>query len=107
MISGHRGLEINEILQVIPRGLAELAQLFHAIHCHHDTGYAGSHRLQVAKLIGLCFPAASSSEELPSASCRFQLLRTKILLLLRQAQTCPFLHPIVFSVALGAVGSTV
>ena len=33
MISGHRGLEINEILQVIPRGLAELAQLFHAIHC--------------------------------------------------------------------------
>ena len=62
MVSGHRGLEINEILQVIPRGLAELAQLFHAIHCHHDTGYAGSHRLQVAKLIGLCFPAASSSD---------------------------------------------
>ncbi len=43
MISGHWGLEINEILQVIPRGLAELAQLFHAIHCHHDTGYAGFH----------------------------------------------------------------
>ncbi|MEC8544567.1 MAG: hypothetical protein VXY89_13530 [SAR324 cluster bacterium] len=50
MISGHRGLEINEILQVIPRGLAELAQLFHAIHCHHDTGYAGSLTILLAKV---------------------------------------------------------
>ena len=50
MISGHRGLEINEILQVIPRGLAELAQLFHAIHCHHDTGYAGSFTILLAKV---------------------------------------------------------
>ena len=39
----------------------------------------------VAKLSGLSYPAASSSEELPSASCRSQPLRTKILLLLRQA----------------------
>ena len=50
MISGHRGLEINEILQVIPRGLAELAQLFHAIHCHHDNGYAGSLTILLAKV---------------------------------------------------------
>ena len=50
MISGHRGLEINEILQVIPRGLAELAQLFHAIQCHHDTGNAGYLTILLAKV---------------------------------------------------------
>ena len=45
-----------------------LAQIFHAYHCHHDNGYAGFHRLSVAKLSGLRYPAASSSE---STSFRF------------------------------------
>ncbi len=85
MISGHRGLEINEILQVIPRVLAELAQMFHDYHCPSRQWIAGLSNLprQSSVCLSRCFLFRFSFPLLPadsSFSVKRLLLQTSIIL---------------------------